>query len=328
MLTDNKLLIDVAKRNYDNFGVATSHVDAKKRKRHYTPEEQADLDVRTSVNKIGEIINLAQELNTIIWDKLNSGASIDEVHDLYLDVSKLNVLSMTEIDRAKKEFTINAATEIKALRKKHLKEAKDGRMVKPGFFSVIAQQKGYYNPKRKKYQGHLATMDFVQKCARQYVRTEKKGGRKKYVPFCDIVKPITFCTSLVRYAQIDSVIALVRNTQSEIKHIWDAESGMSGTDKYLIVSAIRQECINRIAQLKFNTHTMYKLLHRIEEDSCKDIARTLFSYLFGIPNESFFALIEESAQRVGTIIPCEEGEYEIFGARYTLSEIVRKGKIA
>lgn len=55
MITDNKILITAAKRNYDKFWVPTGIVQAKKRKRRYTAEEKADLDIRTSVNKIGEI---------------------------------------------------------------------------------------------------------------------------------------------------------------------------------------------------------------------------------------------------------------------------------
>ena len=97
MITDNDLLIRVAERNYENFGVATSLVPARKIARTYTPDQLADLDIRTSVNKIGEIINLAQELNTIIWNTLNSGGTLDDVKELYLDVSKLNVLSNIEI---------------------------------------------------------------------------------------------------------------------------------------------------------------------------------------------------------------------------------------
>lgn len=97
MLTDNPILIDAAKKNYENFAVATSLVSAKKLKRRYTNEEKADLDIKTSVNKIGEIINLAQELNTQIWDMLNNGCSFDDIQPIYYEASKLNVLSNIEI---------------------------------------------------------------------------------------------------------------------------------------------------------------------------------------------------------------------------------------
>lgn len=98
MLTDNPILIGAAQKNYDKFLVPTSLVDAKKVVRHYTKEEQADLDIKTSVNKIGEIVNLSQELNTKLWDLLNGGCSFEDVEELYCDIAKLDILSGIEIN--------------------------------------------------------------------------------------------------------------------------------------------------------------------------------------------------------------------------------------
>ncbi len=55
LLTDNNLLVETARKHYDEFKVPTSLVSAKKTVRHYTDDDKADLDVKTSVNKIGEI---------------------------------------------------------------------------------------------------------------------------------------------------------------------------------------------------------------------------------------------------------------------------------
>ena len=55
------LLLRAAKRNYENFPVPTKLVEGEAHKRKYTDAEKADLDIKTSVNKIGEIINLSQE---------------------------------------------------------------------------------------------------------------------------------------------------------------------------------------------------------------------------------------------------------------------------
>lgn len=71
-------------------------------KRHYTPEDQADLDQKTSVNKIGEIINLSQELNSLLWDRMYHGEVYEEVRELYHDICQLDILSGIEIDKAKK----------------------------------------------------------------------------------------------------------------------------------------------------------------------------------------------------------------------------------
>lgn len=66
-------------------------------KRTYTAEQQADLDVKTSENLIGDIINLGQCLNSMIWDGLNSGVTLDEVMPVYLDAAQLDVMSGVEI---------------------------------------------------------------------------------------------------------------------------------------------------------------------------------------------------------------------------------------
>lgn len=90
-------MIEAARRHYDDFGVPTSAVEAMKVQRYYTPEQLADLDVKTSENLIGDIVNLSQELNSLLWDQLNSGASLEDVMPLYHDISQLDVMSGIEI---------------------------------------------------------------------------------------------------------------------------------------------------------------------------------------------------------------------------------------
>ena len=97
LITNNKMLVQVAKRNYHRFLVPTNLVESRKSKRYYTEEQQADLDIRTSVNKIGEIINLSQELQSYMWDQLNHGASFEDIRELYYDACKLSVMSGIEI---------------------------------------------------------------------------------------------------------------------------------------------------------------------------------------------------------------------------------------
>lgn len=97
LLTDNEILIRVAKRNYGKFLVPTNLVESKKSKRFYTARQKSDLDFKTSENLIGEIVNLSQELNTLIWDMLNNGAAMDDVYPIYCDVAKLDVMSGLEI---------------------------------------------------------------------------------------------------------------------------------------------------------------------------------------------------------------------------------------
>lgn len=114
LITNDKILLNAAKKNYSLFKVPTSNVHARKVQRKYTSEDQADLDIRTSNNLIGEIINLSQQLNSQLWDKANNytkqtGCSIFDLYNtdaqfrkLYYDICQLDVMSCIEIDKAKK----------------------------------------------------------------------------------------------------------------------------------------------------------------------------------------------------------------------------------
>lgn len=86
LLTDNEILIRASMRNYKVFKTPTALVEARKVKRYYTPEQQADLDIKTSVNLIGEIINLSQELDSLMWDMMYNGHSYNDIEELYFDI--------------------------------------------------------------------------------------------------------------------------------------------------------------------------------------------------------------------------------------------------
>lgn len=55
LITDHPKLIEIAKRHDGEFLVPTNMISSEKIKRHFTSEDKADLDIKTSVNKIGEI---------------------------------------------------------------------------------------------------------------------------------------------------------------------------------------------------------------------------------------------------------------------------------
>lgn len=121
LLSSSEQLICKVKENYNKFLVPTSLVKAEKVPRENTAKDKCDLDVKTSVNKIGEIINTSQILNTYLADKISKGADIDskEIQDLYADISQLGVMSCIEIDKSKKEFSVNNVLELRELNKKY-----------------------------------------------------------------------------------------------------------------------------------------------------------------------------------------------------------------
>lgn len=224
LLTNNTILIRAAERNYHKFLVPTSMVDAKKIVRHYTKSDQSDLDIKTSVNKIGEIVNLSQELNTKLWDALNSGADFSEYEELYCEIAQLDVLSNIEIDKAKREYAVDSVAEIKRLRKKYEIRDDDGRQVKPNFFGKIARMKGYYDSVGKNYRFHNTTMDFLQHSLNSY-RTSY--AYTSFIPFSELLVNDAYLQKSVSYSQVERILGFVRDMRSKIRAVWD------GTDENL-----------------------------------------------------------------------------------------------
>lgn len=308
----------------------TNLVSGAKTKRQYTKHQQADLDIKTSVNKIGEIVNLSQEINTMMWDAINRGASIEEVYELYLDSSKLCIMSGLEIDSAKKEFTVSNTKELKKLKKKYdRRDKKDGRMIKPGFFGFVAKTKGYYNPKKKKYQAHHTTMDYLQ----QVIRRKYKNNRNENaLPFSTIIDKSQFDIDRVRYEQVNLVIDAVRQMRASQQRLWSyykqdtmaqdagSDTGVVMTDTLKMTSDmvfdLYQDCVDYIDSMRFSYSTMCWLLYSIESDGCSDIRRVLFNILFGAPNKNFYRAIRASVKPIVAIVPDEDGEISIYGERY------------
>jgi hypothetical protein len=316
LLSDDPILINAALRNYDLFKVPTSLVEAKKTKRKYTNTEKFDLDVKTSVNKIGEIINLSQELNTKLWDKLNNGCKFDDVSELYYDIAKLDVMSCIEIDKAKKEFIVDNIAEMKKIRKKYNTTDDDGRMIKPNFFGYLAKNKGYYNSKKKNYKKHDTSMDYLQKLINQFQLNRNNKKDKSFIKFHEIFDKSKYNSKYIKYQQVKRIITLIRDLNEKRKAIYSDDTYDSKT-KYTMLAEKKQELIEYIGNIKLSNSTMYYLLKLIEKPECSDISKLIFNTLFGHPNTDFYKLIEENIEKLPVLVEDNDGEITIYNQKYT-----------
>lgn len=316
MLTDNIKLVEAALKNDGNFPIAVSNVQARKMQRFYTKEQQYDLDKRTCQNQIGVIINLSQELNTLMWDQLNNGAKLDNVDGLYRDICILNALSGIAIDAAKKEFNVNSIAETKELKAKY-DRAHDGRQIKPNFFAAKDRGKGYYDPKRKEYLRHDTTMDYVQA---EVASFRAQSGRQKheFLPFSDLVTTEDYDVHRVWTDKVTHTLNLIREMRRDIRAIFDDDS-YDDEKKYYLAALRRQECIEDIGEKDLTRNAMIYMLQRIESDRNKDIRATIFNTLFGYPNQAFFALIERSKTPVPVLIENEVGNVQLFDYYFNYS---------
>ena len=234
LLTDNNLLVKTAKKHYNEFKVPTSLVSAKKTIRHYTDDDKSDLDVKTSVNKIGEIINLSQSLNSLMWDKINHGASVESCLELYQDICKLAVLSGIEIDKAKKEFSINSTLEINMLKAKY-KLLDKGRQVKPSFFKMITTENGFELSDNIKYKYYDTSMDYLQKIIARFNFREGREYKREVLPFMSIVKepPNNYRDSFY-YSNRDVIVETVKKAKEETRKLYVGYESKSNEETQLL----------------------------------------------------------------------------------------------
>lgn len=333
MLTDNELLIKAAEKHYDLFKVPTSLVESKKTKRSYTSAQKTDLDIKTSENMIGEIINLSQELNSLLWDKLNSGATFNEVAEIYYDTSMLDVMSGIEIDKAKKEFVVNNRDEYKRLKAKYERRDENGRAIKPNFFGILARRKGYYDSEKKAYLFHKTTMDYVQHTINRC--RFWRGTWKADKPFSYIIDPVMVGTAGARYDRAKDFFNTAREKRQEIISIYtNLGSSLEISDSidvdmrthiaYEDARAIKQELTNHIAKYKCNPATMYVILRDLEKDENSDIHNVLFDALFGTANSSFYEMIETSREPIQIATECLTGSVNLYGYTFEAYEAKRR----
>ena len=317
LLTDNEILIRAAKRNYHVFKTPTSFVTAKKVKRYYTPEEQADLDIKTSVNKIGEIINLSQELNSLLWDKMYHGSTYDDIKELYYDICQLDVMSGIEIDKAKKEFDIDNSKELDKMREKYKEELSDEYNKKkiPHFFSHIARQKGYYNPEKKNYCKYHTSMDYLQTIVNGF--KIKNPYKKDWLPFVSILDNSLFRTNRVNQKQIDKICVMLKKYISDRKNVF--ASDLDKDDKFEKSQILYNNLISNIEEEVIGFSTLFRLLSSLEDNENSQIKNTLLQVLYLCGNDNFKKAIINSSTEIEQLEVCGN-DIKLFNIGYKIAK--------
>lgn len=271
LITDNSILLNAAKKNYTVFKVPTSNVHARKVQRKYTPEDQADLDIRTSNNLIGEIINLSQQLNSQLWNIANnSNKNIETLYDtdanfreLYFDICQLDVMSCIEIDKAKKEFDVDSKAEIKMIQKKHIvQDEKTGKNIFPYFLGVISQIKGYDKKNSATYRYLKTTMDYLVKLINQHT-SERFSVLDKNIS--DVLKPKSYDRTKSKSSQIEVISKKIDKLIITHKKIMCIDNDYCDYQTKMILFAHEKDSVfSYLNKLKLNEHTVYRLLKHID----------------------------------------------------------------
>lgn len=280
LITNDKILLNAAKKNYSLFKVPTSNVHARKVQRKYTSEDQADLDIRTSNNLIGEIINLSQQLNSQLWDKANNytkqtGCSIFDLYNtdaqfrkLYYDICQLDVMSCIEIDKAKKEFDVDSKAEIKKIQNNHIEyDEKNNKKIIARFLGTISDLKGYDKKQNVTYRYLETTMDYI---VEQISNHTSERYSVNFKPLSKILRPKNYNKEAVAKSQLARITNILENLHLEHNRIMRIDNDYCSYEQKLkIYYARKQETFNIINQMDINQNTAYRLLRYIDADKIK-----------------------------------------------------------
>ena len=234
LITDDKLLVEAAEKHKENFKVPVCGIPSMSK----IGQTLAELDHDTSENKIGEIVNLSQKLNSIIWNEIHHGAPIDKILDIYNDVCKLAVLSGLEIDKAKRAYdNVNVGKELSVLRKKYNRPA-------PIFFKEI-DEKG----KDNEYKFYDAAMDYIYQAVRKFNFLKGKRKRINYMPISWVVGENATSDNATDYRHRDKIIEICEEYRTRIDRLYMELRIADDQEREVLYDRITEEKADRDRQV-------------------------------------------------------------------------------
>lgn len=336
LLTDNEILIKAAEKNYHRFKVPTCFVEAKKIKHHYTASDKATLDMKTSVNRIGEIVNLSQYLNSIMWDNiyrdLKNGINTDEVfkkqNELYKDICILACASGIEIDGAKREFEVNIGKNLERLKAKYAVYTNvkgKNKFTKPVFFRLVTTGNGYNLNPNQHFRAFETPMDYLQTAINKF-RAEKI--EIKNLAFCEIIKPTNIDWSTAgsyQYKKIDEIIKEIKEIRKNIQSLYINYDNRSKEEKIIIYQEAQQlkgRYVKVLTDKNFSDIELYLLLKELDKEKNAGYAKTIFDILFSMGDDKLYEMIRNNSEDIFKITKkTNDNTISLFGYAYFKQKI-------
>lgn len=270
LLSNNRILIDSAKKNYDKFLVPTGEVSSMKANRRECYEDKLILDITANTNWIGIIINMSQIINSYIWEHLKKG-EIKEAEELYVITSQLSVLSNLAIDATKKNFNIDIQEELDFIKKNYI----DCRL-KPYFFITIAKDKGN-EIKKENFVKMNTSMDYLTIIMERVSRRKKSRAGDNFKDegisisalMCRQTGDITKASIGVLNSLTDKIISVKRYASL----IW-GDTTLDGSEKYILYKNSIESLEDFIGKKKLSKDTIKALMYRFDKSSNEDIVKS------------------------------------------------------
>ena len=300
LITDDKLLVNAAARYKDFFKVPVCNIKAKEK----TEQTLFELDHDTSVNKIGEIVNLSQKLNSVLWDELYKGAGEGEILSVYEDICKLAVLSGLEIDKAKRSIeNISVSKELIVLRKKYQRPS-------PNFFAEIDESRS------KQHAFYHTAMDDL------YALVNKvhfRKGREQYGDYCPISSSLAYnmaSGNATEYRHKDKIVQIIDESKAAINRLYLSIRTADEQEREVLyeqITDIKAERDRQVTKWLTNENVLILVLRHYEKNSAADWHIYAAFINHPIFSELLWELYDGAAKEV---TEDENGEYSLYGRRF------------
>ena len=273
----------------------------------------ANLDIRTSRNYIGEIVNMSQQLNSLFWDNRRNGLPVNAI---YQDICILCSLSNVEIDRAKRETKIDTRKELKKIRDKY-----NITKVRPYYFKVFTS--GYEYKKMNTPTDIL--LDIVEKEAR---KRSKRISKK--ATFTSLFKNATININNIDYDKIKLIIKIIYDFTIETKRIYSAQQ-KDRQEKYVLYVQEKEKCISLIKNIPITTDEIKYIINLYdraqttknkneEEKILISMRRKLFTILYNYNTKQFIDVFKETKEQIEILVPDKNGPITIYNTNYKITK--------
>ena len=301
LITDDKLLVESAERYKEQFKVPVCGISSMSK----SGQTLSELDHDTSENKIGEIVNLSQKLNSIIWNEMHDGAPNEKILDIYNDVCKLAVLSGLEIDKAKRAYdNVNVGKELSALRKKYNRPA-------PIFFKEI-DEKG----KENEYEFYDTAMDYIYQAVKKFNFQKGKRKTKECIPISWVIGGKTTSDNATDYRHRDKIIEICEEYRTRIDRLYMELRTADDQEREVIYDRIAEEKDERDRQVSkwlTSEDVLIFVVRHYEKNRPSDWR--IYAPIVNAPQ--FRDFINSDAGNDWYVEESDNGVYEAYGKKFT-----------
>ena len=263
LVTSNDMLARAALGAYDVLGVPVCAVDPMGKAEYTnTAESLALLDKTIANNKIGEIVNLSQFLNSLIWHEQKNGAPLPQIKEMYYDVCILAVLSGMEIDKAKRMYAVNTNKVLHRIKKRkdEFKKKNNGQV--PEFFKFITEEEDSSSQE----------IDVVIDTPLSYLydivdNFDVRAEVKHKIPLLDFFELDPSDNGDNDTHKKQNIINAVVNAQKKLRHLKMQMNNKDSDESRVLKSTQKEifsECVETVSKNIANDHVLHMLLSEID----------------------------------------------------------------